>query len=394
MILKKSVIYFGVVLFIILISSCKTNYYNVIHINETSTSKSNGLFYYLPRTIVVADVMIKKTTYHPGPFSEYAEQYIGYSGIQSKSTLFEIENIILSTKKEPDPDQLYFIELNKKTKSLFELEENGLLRNVNIQSTQEEKREQKKEKEMEKGVTEKKQNMLTLLNIREKLDTIYKRQIIDSVVVESRSIERVYIKNTKEESAREAAKKIGEIRTQRFNLISYNEEIGFEAGALEAMLRELNKMEEDYFRLFLGYSESESVAYHFEFTPNDNIKGYQNFFKFSPTKGVNDSLRLMMETVYITQDKDNLTQKVKDFTILNEKNKSKKDSKYQGLAYRLPEMATYKIIWNNKVLATAEFPIAQLGTVQYLPPYDLENLKVNFDIDNGNIRLVNFIDVK
>lgn len=379
---------------VVIATGCQSRYYNVVHIDENARTKSDGIFYYLPRTILVADVMVRKTTYHPGPFSDYAEQYIGYSGIQSKSTLFEIENIVLSTETEPDPDQLYYIELNKNTEALFEVEENGLLRNVNIQSTIEEKREQKKEKEMQKVFTEKKQNMLTLLNIREKLDTIYKRQIIDSVVVESRSIERVFIKNTKEESAREAAKMIGDIRAQRFNLIKYNEEIGFESGTIEAMLRELNKMEEDYFRLFLGYSESETIAYRFTFVPNNNVKGYQNFFKFSPTKGVNDSLKLMMETVYITQEQDDITQKMKDFTAQREGEKSKKDKKYTGLAYRIPEIATYKIIWNNKVLTYAQFPIAQLGTVQHLPPYDLDKLRVNYDINNGNLRLIDLEEKK
>jgi hypothetical protein len=359
-----------------------------MHITETSQSQSNGIFYYLPRTVVVADVMVRKTNYIPGPFSEYAEQYIGYVGIPTRSSLYEIENIILSTNSEADPDQLYYIELDKNSNALFELEENGLLRNVNIQSTAEEKSELKKEKDLEKEEKEESRKMMTLLNIREKQDTIYQRQIIDSVVVEKRSIERVFIKSTKEESARDAAKKITDIRNQKFSLISYNEDIAFESGTIEAMLRELNKMEEEYFKLFLGYTETENIAYRFYFTPGNDIKGYQPLFKFNPGKGVNDSLRMIMETVYISQEKDNVTQKIKDFTLVNQKEQGKKKQKYQGLAYRIPEEANYKIIWNNKVLTSATFSIAQLGSVQYLPAYDLDQMKVNFDLRTGNIKLI------
>lgn len=386
--LKRTLFYLMALVAGSALTACKYHQYNVVHVTETAHSKSDGIFYYLPRTIVNADVVVKKTNFIPGPFSDYAEQYIGYSGIQSKTSLYEIQNIILSTSTEPDPDQLYYIELDKKSKALFELEENGLLRNVNIQSTAEEKIEMKKEKELEKVEKDQKEKRMTLLNIKEKLDTIYQRQIIDSVVVEKRSIERVFIKNTKEESARDAAKKISEIRNQKFNLISFNEEIAFESGTIEAMLRELNKMEEEYFRLFLGYTETETMTYHFSFKPNTEIKGYQPFFKFSPTKGVNDSLRMIMETVYISQDKAEYTKPIKDFSLMKEKLNSKKDSKFTGLAYRMPELATYKIIWNNKVLVTATFPVAQLGTVQYLPSYDLDKLRLNMDNTNGSIKLL------
>jgi len=373
-------------------TACKHQHYNVLHVTETSSTRSDGIFYYLPRTVVVADVVVRKTSYIPGPFQDYAEQYLGYAGIQTRSALYDIENIILSSTTEPDPEQLYYIELDKNTNALFELEDNGLLRNVNIQSTAEEKNEQKKEKQLEKEEKDQTRKVMTLLNMREKLDTIYQRQIIDSVIVEKRSIERVFIKNTKEESAREAAKKITEIRNQRFSLISYNEEIAFESGTIEAMLRELDRMEDEYFRLFLGYTETETITYRFTFTPNNDMKGYQSFFKFSPTKGVNDSLRMIMETVYISQEKDDVTQRIKDFGLSNAKEKGKKDAKYRGLAYRVPEQATYRIILNNKVLTTASFPIAQLGTVQYLPAYDLDKLKVNFDISTGNIKLVNLTE--
>lgn len=380
-------LYFSLSLLVILILACKPTY-NVLHVNQQSSSKKDGFFYYLPKTTVVIDVEIRKTNYIAGPYAAYSEQYLGYSGITQNSSLYEIENIVITDINEPDGDELYYIETEKKFSSVFELEENGIIRNVNFPSTSEEKKEEKQEKDNIKEQNVGKQKLLNLISIREKLDTIYQRQILeDSVVVEKRLINRVMIKNSIEQSAKEAANKIVEIRSNINLLISYNEDVTYEAGTLSIMIEELKKMEAEYFKLFLGYTETEKINYRFYFKPNKDLKGFIPLFKFNNATGVNDSLKLMMETVYITQDIHTSVDGISIFKENSkEKNKKTKSVDEGGLSYRVPENATFKIIWNNKVLAKATIQVAQFGSTLRLPKYDLKRYKIIYDPHSGNIK--------
>lgn len=387
--------YLTISVFIAAVFSCKPTY-NVLHVTNESSSKEEGVFYYLPKTTLVIDVEISKTNYIPGPYAAYAEQFLGYSGIQQKSSLYEMRNIVVTDIAEPDENQLYFVETEKKFSSLFEMEENGLLRNVNIASSNEEKLEQKQEKDLQKNEGVEKQKILNLINIREKLDTVYQRQIMeDSVVVEKRSINRILVKNSLEQSAREAAQKISEIRNSKYALISFNEDIAFESGTLNTMLKELNDLENEYFKLFLGYTETEKITHRLYYKPDINNVGFQPLFKFNSSTGVNDSLKMMMETVYIIQTVNKTTQGINYFNINNKKlyNKKSKGSHVDdgGLAYRIPETATFKIVWNNKTLATANVKVAQFGTVLRLPKYDLKCLKLSYDVPSGYIKTLEIL---
>ncbi len=390
--------YFYLTLMMSVALSCKPTY-NVLHVTNESSSKEQGVFYYLPKTTLVIDVEISKTNYIPGPYAAYAEQFLGYTGIQQKSSLYEIRNIIITDVPEPDENQLYFVETENKFSSLFEMEENGLLRNVNIASSNEEKLEQKQEKDFQKNEGVEKQKTLNLINIREKLDTVYQRQILeDSVVVEKRSINRILVKNSLEQSAREAAQKISEIRNSKYALISFNEDIAFESGTLNTMLKELNDLENEYFKLFLGYTETEKITHRLYYKPDINNVGYQPLFKFNSNSGINDSLKLMMETVYIIQTVNKTTQGINYFNINNKKlyDKNKKGDNVDdgGLAYRVPEAATFKIIWNNKTLATANVKVAQFGSVLRLPKYDLKCLKLSYDVPSGYIKTLEILPKK
>lgn len=382
--------YFYCATLLLCIASCKPTY-NVLHVSNETSSKEEGVFYYLPKTTLVIDVEITKVNYIPGPYSAYSEQFLGYTGIQQKSSLYEIRNIIITDVPEPDESQLYFIETEKKFSSLFEMEENGLLRNVNVASSNEEKLELKQEKDSQKNEGVETQKLLNLINIREKLDTVYQRQIMeDSVVIEKRSINRILVKNSLEQSAREAATKITEIRSSKYALISFNEDIAFESGTLNTMLKELDALENEYFKLFLGYTETEKITHRFYYKPDINNVGFQPLFKFNSSVGVTDSLKLMMETVYIVQTVNKTTQGINYFNMNNKKlyNNKKKNENIDdgGMAYRIPETATFKIIWNNKTLATANVQVAQFGTVLRLPKYNLKSLKLSYDVPSGYIK--------
>jgi len=362
---------------------CKSEAYQVIHVSNNQTSEENGLFYYLPRTVIVADVKVKKTTLLPGPLYEYSDSYIGYTGIAEKQEKYELEEIKLSTRSEPDPDQLYFIELKKdKQRVLLEYDKMGIIRKINETSSKEEINARESALQLEKKEKENRDKNITLINLKEKLDTIYTRQIHEGgVVIENRQIERVMIKSSKQESARDAVKMINDIRSQKYRLISYSDELAYPAATLEVMLKELNKMEKEYLNLFLGTSEVQTLTYQFEFRPQADKKGIQPFFKFSPNKGINDSLKLIMETVYIQLEPMGITQPALRFSSMQLP--ANKPNKSNGMIYRIPEICLVKIIWNNRIITQQSFPVSQLGVLHALPAENLSGIKAQFDPATG-----------
>ncbi len=373
---------FYVLIFIVVGWSCKSEAYQVIHVTNNQTSEANGIFYYLPRTVIIADVTVKKTTYIPGPLYEYSDSYLGYTGISEKQEKYELAEIKLSTKSEPDPEQLYFIELKNKEKVLIEYDKAGIIRKVNELSSKEEINARETALQHEKKEKENREKNITLINLKEKLDTVYTRQIHEGgVIIENRQIERVLIKSSKQESAKDAVKMINDIRSQKYRLISYSDELAYPAATLEVMMKELNKLENEYLNLFLGTSEVQTLTYQFEFRPHPDKKGIQPFFKFSPIKGINDSLKLIMETVYIQQETAGITQEASRF-VTNQQT-AKKANKNTGIVYRIPETCLFKIILNNRVLTQQSFPVSQLGVLYALPAENLSGIKAQFDTNTG-----------
>jgi hypothetical protein len=359
----------------------------VHHVREGFKPKNEGFYYYLPQTMVVADVKIKKTTQVPGPYHAYAEKFLGYPVLERKTFSYEIEDIELRTEQIPDPNQVYFIEASPNAGFMLEFESNGLLRHVNWQTSEEEKRERRQENVTRAEEEAQIRSQLNLLNMREKLDTIYKREVYDdSVVVERWQIEKVLIKSTLEESAREAAARIASIRSNRYQLISFNEDVQYPEGTLETMLEELDQMESAYFQLFTGYSTTETIHYRYTYLPSLMDQGYQTLFKFNPEKGVNDSLKMIKETVYIIPKPTQLTESIRKNRSNLYYERGKNPEEDQRLAYRIPEPTEFQILWNNKVLTTEKLPIAQLGTVQRIPYKQLKNMRISFDPESGTIR--------
>ena len=186
---------------------------SVVRVTGDTRLSTHGIYYYLPRTVVVAEVKVKKTIYVPGPYQEYAEKYLGYSGVGKKTVNYELMSVQLSALSEPDPEQVYFIQTPKGKGFAFELEDNGVLRHVNASSTHEEKEEARQARDLHFRSEELPQFRFSPLPLKEKTDTIYKREVYDdSVVVERWQIEKVLIRSTLEESAKEAAARLASIR--------------------------------------------------------------------------------------------------------------------------------------------------------------------------------------
>jgi hypothetical protein len=216
-------------------------------------------------------------------------------------------------------------------------------------------------------------------NLYEKVDTIIRRVVVDTVTVEKQYLERNWVEKSDQDKALEAANKISRIREARFNLLTGYQEIPYEADALAYMDEQLLKMEKEYLSLFTGLSYKKNLTYSIIVDPERTDAGAEvPVFVFSERSGVKDPGAS-------GGDKINMTiEALGDFgtlrSIADQKNSSGGE---KGFYYRMPVMARIRINLSTDLNVQEIFPVSQLGSVSYLPT---NVTSVQFHPETGSIK--------
>lgn len=309
-----------------------------------------GIAYSLPRTGVRIYVTAVKQSVMAGPFNGYAEQLLGIKNVPSKSSVnWSISEIQVETFSEPDPDQVY--KAFGSGAFLLNLTADGRLAGINSgKSTSE--------------IIAVKTNQI-----------IQKPEFDDGFSFDYFTDTPFYIPGdstngfkpmriSAEQKAAEAAKRILDARTTQFNIVSWMMDGEHPDGeAYKTSLNELKRIEKDYLSLFVGRTTYKKEKYSFDFVPvKTNGKG-EVVFRISNEKGVVPASDLSGKPVLIEFELEkNLIQKY-DGMVVSE-NPSAGES---GVYYRMPGIATIKIIHELNTIATARAAIAQFGVVAPIP---------------------------
>ncbi len=381
----------NVSLFIAFLSICSITFaqINVFHVNSQHEPPSkNGSFYVLPRTVLTIDVIIRVEEKMKGPYSEYAEKYLGLEEvINFDFSVFSIENIQISTSTEPDPKQVYFAELgfrDSKTFNTLKLELNsaGFLIAANNFNTH--------DAEINTGTKE----IVVFDNpsdgqiypdfyinprISTKTDTIIRRVAVDTATAEQLFYRNRVIDKSTEEMALGTLGKIESIRESRYKLLTGFQETTYETGTMKYMDGELKNLENEYLDLFRGKIFTEYLHYTFYFTPeSSDKKTITTLFKFSTGSGIIENRGGSGEDIQIEITPNGLEQPAGNFPQANPDN---------GIAYRLPGYAVISIKNGDKVLLQDRLRINQLGVIKRLPA---EKFSAEFHPETGGIRSVVF----
>ena len=346
----------------------------VLHVTQVSNSlpptATQGFYYALPRNFVRIDVVVNRTEQIKGPYSEFAEKYLGLSNvIKSNSASYEISDIKLSSFEEPDPQQFYFVELKKsilKKANNFKLAltEAGLMVSTNG----------KNETNVAENIPVGSQVDETIypdifkyygeLNLFEKVDTLIEKVKHDSVTVEKMTFKRSMVEKTPEQKAKNAADFIIKVKENRFNLISGFQEVNYDKETFKYMNDELEKMENEYRKLFTGISFTKKITYSFLYLPKqEKPKDSVGLFRFSKLKGVLDTTSGFGDLISLKIQKVSNTDSLKAYVD----RKSNLKSESHGLFYRIADYANITILSANSETVHAKFLIPQYGVVTSMP---------------------------
>lgn len=358
---KKLIIIAVVALFV----SCSKRPMQVTPVESATTLNTSGLVYSLPRTVIRVKVDAIKTVVVPGPYSRFAQKYLGIADVPSKKIEeWKIANVEINSVLESDPSALYAATPSKDSKIDFlKICRNGLIipisgfgvnaiNNVNIKLA-----------ELDGKVTF--TDLSTSPFIAAEKNTIYSKVMKDSVFVRVPIQKEMIVEKNIEEKARDAADYIFLLRKRRSDFLSVDADLNLNGEGLKIVLDEITRLEQEYLSLFIGKSFTESATHQFEFIPTEADGESTIIFRLSATKGVLPSSDLSGNPYLLKSTVETLSNTFNSFfqSLSIEKEKPIKEVIY----YRVPITAVFSVSDGKNELANRRISVCQYGKVVRMP---------------------------
>lgn len=344
----------------------------------TADPAGEGFIYALPLNIVKVSVHVTKTEKYKGMYSEFATKMLGITDVIEKDQeSYDIDRITVTTLNEIDTAHLYFARLPEKLKDdhtfMVNLSEKGFITGYRLINKEED------DNLRQVAATSPFRDLLKPVLI-EKVDTIIRKVSIDTNIFEEKVLKRSISVKSTEQQAREIADLIYRIEDSKYSLITGYQEVNYSKESMQFMLDQLNKMEKEYLAFFKGSTATTEEVYTYYYTPVPNSDAmFNTLFRFSTIYGVMSKLGQSGEPVTITVNPLKLYAQARKF----EEQRMNIKRKAKGLYYRIPESTNIEISMGNKVLASENAFISQMGILTFLPYSTLSS--VDFT-ENGFLR--------
>lgn len=366
-----------------IICSLLIAYQTEAQINVTSVSsrsvkpEKNGVFFSLPRKMIKVSVTVKEIENMKGPYAEYAEQLMGISNpIMQNTKEYELVDIKMETLVEPDPEQIFFIEIDDKSSKeeknfSVNLTSNGIIRSINGISSA---KEAQLIKEEYKVITQEDLfSMSVNPSLYHKVDTIIRIVTVDTNTVKKRFFNTYFEEKSTEIKAREAADMVSRIREGRFNLLTGYQETNYSPETMKYMDEKLQLMVQEYISLFKGLKTEMLNTYTFYLIPDPN-KLNQVVCKFSKESGISDATDNKGREVILNIRRSGTLTQMPNWAS------SVVDARSTLIPYRIPEMVRLSVNYLGKIYDEQLIALPQFGIVSRVP---FMKSKIEFDPQTG-----------
>lgn len=335
--------------------------------SDVSEIKGNTIVYQLPQNQVELSIELEKTTFIPGPYSEYSKTYLEIEPLQDQlSEAWQISNIQIEIVAVSDTNHVYLLSgatnkiavsnLMQLSNSQKNISNNNVVNNSSDHSN------------YLPYYTE-----LTLRKlIIEDSKTSYKTVTVDSISKRIPIVNVVVRNKTMEELAKDAAKTLAKIRKRKFRLMAGMDTNLPKQGNLKLMFDELDKKEKQYLELFMGKTITEVQTVSVSVLPTEYKK--HMLFYFDKSKG-------------LIADKTKGTPLWLNIEPISSAPKLDISSKYTNteklLPYRIPEQVKLSIEQDDKKIFKANSQLAQFGQISYLSLDVLKDSNLKLDAKTG-----------
>ena len=302
--------------------------------------------YSLPRTTIVVEVDAVQETFYAGPYARFASKYLGIDVEQHDATRVALQEIRILSRLEADPAARYSVDIRGGEDRFMALSSQGL---VSFQDKVEAGDyvwrfdPQARYDSASERVT---------APTRTELRTVWKEVQTDTAMVQVPVEESYEVEKTLEMKAQEAAKMVLKAREERFNITIGNTDATYSGEALGAAIKELERVEKEYLRLFVGRTLRRPLKESFDIIPQPGTKKYLAF-RLSDADGIVTEGSAMPYYLEVTPE-----------SVVE--GGGARDAK-NAVRYRIPAPCLVTLTADGHALAKARIPVFQLGAESTAP---------------------------
>lgn len=342
--------------------------------------------YCLPKVSYKVKVKAEAVRYIPGPYAEYAEKELGMKPeISALKEQWEVKSVEVMPFFVPDEKAVYAMTTAGDYSSvMLSLSPEGFLAGIaagplamKTQTERMEYRTQTIDRQLGIRMTD----LRTYNPLKEVLDTNYVEQEIDGVVKRIWDPIISYEPKTRRDLMAEAVKEIFRIRSERVKLLAAENEVP-DGKSLQVILKEFDRMEQDYLSLFMGKKMKQSFEQVFVCTIEKENEAAVAF-RFSSSEGFVDR-KNVSATAYSLIAERTIVPAVAEMQV---------EPTQSVVYYRVPAVADVKLVRLNEELQRFRSVIPQLGVIKKFPTDVIsgEGLQLEFYPEYGSIKSINRI---
>jgi hypothetical protein len=313
------------------------------------------LAYYMPKTDLQITLTYECVEQEPGVFYQYAQRYLGTTEVvNEKKVEYQIKNIEVGTTASADTSRLYYVPASlMQNMPLISMTEDGRLLGYNC------------------GLPA---CQPAVAPVVEQAAVCYQPSLMPL-------LEEQFLAGSVTKMAEGAAKLIYRIRETRLQILAGDvENVPADGKAMQLVLEELNKQEQQLVELFVGKTTVSTHTSHFSYTPDKSVEN-TTIGRFSKHAGMVDINDLSGEPIFLSLIAH---EQVSNDTLVVEK----KGETIGALYYNLPGSADVTISYKDEMQVSAQVAVAQYGKAQALSKAlfaTKPKLKLLINPETGNI---------
>jgi len=333
----------------------------IMPLGEKTTVYDGSLIYALPMTVFNIIVEFEQTIEKPGPYARFASDLLGLKDvITAERETWQIKSITIEPREEIDPSEYYVIESNTLLElNALSLKKTGLILDLNPMKYGGEKQIIDSSVEVNRMFT------YNDLGANEyyvsRSDTAYRLVKLDTAFIRIPYLVERKKPLSIEQLAERAAKTLLELREGKHLILTGEANVYPQSNAA---IDEINKMENELMALFAGKAATVRKTKKYVYIPRKEDAGKTcELFRFSmasgplaPGSGAGKAITIEAEPA----------SKSKDITYISRPG-SKETETYDRLYYRIPEVVTLRLKYQNEILYESRQLVYQLGDLVQLP---------------------------
>ncbi len=325
-------------------------------LNAGQPAPVGAIIYSLPSTTISLKVTADHESFIAGPYAKFAQKYLGIEARETSGETYTISSIEMIPYIEADPSVSVAVNLgtakNASANFLNFCSQGLIIASDSYTGKATQWRFPSVANEDQFAASS------ATSNLANRTTTLYK------TVKTATGLEKVPVQQTQvveksvEKKAEETASMIFKLRQKRMEIITGDTDATYSGEAMDAAVKEITRLEQEYLSLFIGKSVQDQQSVVFDVVPKaGNASQMYIAFRISDTQGLVPASNMGGRPIVLE------LQREAEAGVASESATTSKDR----IFYRKPATMLVKVLDGQKLLMQSRIPVYQLGETLSIP---------------------------